>query len=331
MDTRYYQYNSGIEGEKLVAPNIAYSTAANYAAFVASDIDGKFGIFKPDGTRVTAAISDGDTVFFALKRDSVVSKTTNITKGTSLVSTKTLGTAGTLQVTTVVITCGGTLDCSDPDSCCTSPLQNYIIGILDEQTSNSSSGQRETWEYMLQGKLGKKIPDLLDALRTLFNSTTGPMNTTRGRIAVMSAVTPAGGSSGAPYTYTFTITGNTGYFKPFKVFIKGFSGVTITYTTKAAEPAGSLKTITQVDNEGLIREGWQTKYVSWPFISSEWGEPTMFSKAGSTSFNQYMFAHNRWENSRVSGVGRHFRPHKILVAVPTGSAIATVIDTVFGL
>ncbi len=331
MDTRYFQYNSGIEGEKLVAPNIAYSTAANYAAFAASDTDGKFGIFKTDGTRVTTALSTGDTVFFALKRDGLVSKTTNITKGVDLTASKTLGTSGTLQVVTVVITCGGTLDCADADSCCTSPLTNYSIGLIDTQTTNSSDMMRDTWEYNLQGKFGKKIPDLLAAIRNIFNADTGPMNTTRGRIGVMSAVTEGGGASGAPYTYTFTITGNTGYFKPFSVFVKGFNTVSITYTTKAVEPAGTLKTITQVDNEGLIREGWRTKYVSWPFISSEWGEPTMFSKAGSTSFNQYMFWHDRFEKSNISGVERHYRNHKILLAVPTGSAIATVIDTVFAL
>lgn len=329
MKTRLLQYTKGFSAEGLFAPNLAYATETTFTNFVNNAVEGKLGVYDANsGALITAAIATNAEVFVALKRNGFPEILTKVKKDGNFSVVKTVGTAPVNQVVTVVITCGGTNECANCN-CCTDETVDYSIVLLD---TKSNDFDFSTYSYDLSGKKGKKVKALLDGFRAMINDANNLQNSVRdGVVTTMSVVTEVIGATAAdPNTYTFTLTGAGVFLNTnFTVVVKGFCGTVITYTTPAQAGVNALYDMVEQDRELLLRGGWGTEIPGFPFTPEDFGSPTSFTKTGaSTLYTTYNITEKRFERSSV--IEDHTRYHRQIIGVPTGTALETSLNTIFG-
>ncbi len=326
MKTTYLQGTKGFDAEVIVAPLLAYTTDATIEDFVANAPNGEIGIYNAaTKALITGAAIAANVKFFIVQmRNGRLHKLADMIKNSDLTITKILGDAGVSKVIHVVISCGGDTSC---ESCKLSDAGAYTFELQDR----SVASEPDTWTYILGGKRGKTIGDLLSALRAQINDPNFAVNKVRGQAATMSIITTTAGTVTddvlSPTTYAFDITviGTTDLL----LNISGFCESAITITTKAKYPSLAVHDVAEFDREGTKFAGQLNEFADPPAKAADFGDPTQYSASGTTLFTEFQLNALRKEDS-TTPVEQHVKRVYQTLFVPKSSALQTSLETILG-
>lgn len=213
----------GVGAEGFVGKQTSYTDSTDYEGFVADAAEGEIGIFKVSDLSAyggSAAASDTDEIFVAMKRDGLIEKTSTFKLGTAS-GTRAAYAAAVAQVSKV------TLDGT--------PVKGNFYQLKVQDLSIAYQ-PFPTWDYHYVAKAGDTKGDVASALADLINDDTNVTNKDTDPIVsavagqgVVSATITSGGSSytSAP-TIAFSGGGGTGAAATATVDSGAVTAITIT-------------------------------------------------------------------------------------------------------
>jgi hypothetical protein len=307
---KYWKTLLGTQAEAFVGAGVAYTTDATYALFVANAAEGEVGFFNAatlalyDGA---TEIPDGDIVFFAIKRDGLVEKSSEFVKGTSLL-TRAAYAAGVAQVSDGVFS--GT------------PVAGKYYRVKVIETTPGYQ-QYPSWEYGVTALTGETLIALVTRIIALVNSTTSATN--KGTDTVVTAAINATDN----IRFTANSVGIT-FRLAFSADALADLGTSFAAVTASSWGTGTGAQIVELEYIGDVMKGVTTQYPLQGASASDFGKPTAFASASGT-YNVYLVKTSGEEWSPTP-VDKHFHKRTILIAIPSGGTTPeTAVKTALGL
>lgn len=307
---KYWKTLLGIPAEAFVGAAVEYTNDATYAAFVANAVEGEIGLFNAttlaayDGTTEAA---DGDILFFALKRDGLVEKSSEFVKGTAALSVAAYA-AGAAQVSDAVFS--GT------------PVAGRYYSVKVIETTPGYQ-QHPSWEYGVTATTGETLVALVTRIIALVNSTTSATN--KGTDTIVTAAINATDN----IRFTAKSVGLT-FRLAFSADALADLGTSFAAVTASSWGTGTGAQIVELEFIGDVMKGVTTQYPLQGATAADFGKPTAFASVSGT-YNVYLV--KTWaDEASPTPVERHFHKRTILVAVPsTGTGPDAEIALVLGL
>ena len=306
---KYWKSLLGTNAEVIVAKNVAYTTDATYALFVANAVEGEVGIFNAD----TFALFDGlatagatINLFAAIKRDGIVEKTTVFSVGGSK-STRSAYAAGVAQV-------------SDADLAGV-PVAGKEYGVKIIETTPGFQ-QFPSWDYSVVAKTGETLVQLVTRIIALVNDTTNVINKDTDPIvtAAINAVDNI--------RFTANVAG-TSFRIAFSADIIADLAAKATYVTPPSYGSGVASMVAELEKIGFIHAGVTTNYPEQGANPSDFGSPTPFA---SSALNYHLYVINT-SASEESPTPKALTFHKrtIVLAIPTAGGPEVQVKLILGL
>ena len=336
MRTQQVGYLSGRYKSVDVAKT--YTAQTSLSDFIANALYGEIAIVKKsdnsifDGTTVIPSetevylikkVSNGDnfksTPPFTFKSTNPrVSNYANITS--------VIGASGVVPVKRVVISYGGTADCGGSVNGIADLREVYSLSVV----YGSFNGVLDELTYTYSPSVGETISSVITKLITKATDTNSLENQGKQLRISVGAVTTVVGTSPTPSTATFDITGLN--FLNFTLGVNGFCSVVVTDLFKGKQPINGYDDVFQMEKEGVIVDGrFIDKYVLPPFDNAGVFNYLVDDFAPTTLFTGYQIDRVNVKKAELAGVAFHTNTYQELIFAPNGSAVATKLNTLFGL
>lgn len=336
MRTQQVNYLSGRYKSVDIAKT--YTAQTSLANFIANGVYGEIAIVKKSDNSIfdgTTAIPSETEVFLIKKvsnGDSYKSlppftfKSTNPRVSNYANITTVIGASGVVPVKRVVVSYGGTADCSGSVNGIADLREVYSLSVV----YGVFNGVLDELNYTYSPAVGETIASVITKLITKATDPNSLENQGKQLRVSIGSVTTVIGTNPTPSTASFDVTGLN--YLNFTLGISGFCSVVITDLFKGKQPINGYDDVLQMEKEGVIVDGrFFDKYVLPPFDNANVFNYLVDDFAPSTLFTGYQIDRVNVKKAELAGVAFHTNTYQELIFTPNGSAVATKLNTLFGL